>query len=240
MDRLLHFRPRLMHKPGTLMAIPDALSRHFIVYQANNSCQSSIPSDSEILGYMIHSACTSAGTLENSLKIQDNLLDRLPPCKDDEFIGTLEVRTLLNIQPHQQAESEDIQDDEKKEIYDSFSSNVIALEQRLDMHLGPLIEYITTGKAPGIRRLRAYLRRIQHTYLIDSQKILRKIVPLMCENDEYPAVLPRSLWDKVIKAYHDSPISGGHTKRERKKSFAKAKAKRKTKGNPIEEKETYS
>ena len=215
MARLLHFRPRLMHKPGTLMAIPDALSRHFIVYKAN-TCEPSTPSDTDILGHMIHSACTSAGTLENSLKIQDNLLDRLPAFEDDEFGGTLEVRTLLNIQPaHQQAESADHQDNEKKDIYDSFSSNVIALEQRLDMQLGPLIEYKTTGKTPDTRRSRAHLRRIQHTYLIDSQKILRKIVPLVCENDEYPAVLPRSLWDKVIKAYHDSPISGGHTKREK-------------------------
>ena len=32
LSRILHFNPKVVHKPGKLMAIPDALSRHFVAY----------------------------------------------------------------------------------------------------------------------------------------------------------------------------------------------------------------
>ena len=33
--QVLHFQPKVIHKPGTMMAIPDALSRHYVTYMAD-------------------------------------------------------------------------------------------------------------------------------------------------------------------------------------------------------------
>ena len=47
--RLLYFQPKLVHRPGKMMAIPDALSRHYISYLPEDNDDSNLPA-SEILG----------------------------------------------------------------------------------------------------------------------------------------------------------------------------------------------
>ena len=37
--QVLHFQPKVIHQPGTMMAIPDALSRHWKTLSKQNSIQ---------------------------------------------------------------------------------------------------------------------------------------------------------------------------------------------------------
>ena len=86
--RLLHYSPRLLHKPGKMMAIPDALSRsgHFVSYYEGND-----DPVTNLLGKMVTSALKHVKDPDTAMSEQDNILDQYAETKslEDEGLSTL-------------------------------------------------------------------------------------------------------------------------------------------------------
>ena len=93
--RLMYFQPKLVHRPGKLMAIPDALSRHFVNYLPDED-DKMLPA-SEILGQVFEQAANAKEDYDKNLQMQDNLLDLLPDNDTDEFEGTMDIPMLCNV-----------------------------------------------------------------------------------------------------------------------------------------------
>ena len=231
--RMLHYQPKLVHKPGKLMAIPDALSRHYVEYLIYDKDSERIEDSAEILGSMIRTAWESRYIPNQGLRMQDDLLKKLPTTEVDEFKDTREIRVLAMSTHQQQAvnefkknlmwEDDDDEDDDHHRESDKEdeaeiilpSDIMIANEQRHDLQLAPLIEYLVDRTLPKSRSQRAHIKRIAHQYYLDGKGTLHKIVlrDKTEQNIGDPVVLPRQLWDQTISAYHDNPLGGGHRKR---------------------------
>ena len=104
--RMLHYQPKLMHKPGKLMAIPDVLSRHYVEYLIYDKDSERIEDSAEILGSMIRTAWESRYIPNQGLRMQDDLLKKLPTTEVDEFKDTREIRVLVMSTHQQQAVNE--------------------------------------------------------------------------------------------------------------------------------------
>ena len=78
--RLLYFSPRVIHKPEKAMAIPDALSQHYLVYQPPVE-----DSDNKLFGLLIAAACENMKDPEMALNTQNNLISNLSHDKEDEI-----------------------------------------------------------------------------------------------------------------------------------------------------------
>ena len=233
--RMLHYQPKLVHKPGKLMAIPDALSRHYVEYLIYDKDSERIEDSAEVLGSMIRTAWESRYIPNQGLRMQDDLLKKLPTTEVDEFKDTREIRVLVMSTHQQQAvnefkknlmwEDDDDEDDDHHQESDKEdeaeiilpSDVMIANEQRHDLQLAPLIEYLVDRTLPKSRSQRAHIKRIAHQYYLDGKGTLRKIVlrDKTEQNIGDPVVLPRQLWDQTISAYHDNPLGGGHRKRNK-------------------------
>lgn len=211
--RLLHYQPRVVHKPGRMMAIPDALSRHYVEYLNEDVNDSG----TSFLGSLIDEALKHKKP-QGSLEAQADLIAKLLPPNED-VMESARIRTLnMNLRKRKRAStssdssggSDGEEDDNQLRVVSK-----LAREQRLDPELSDLIDYMQSGTLPKSHNRASYLKSVQHQYTIDVEGILRKIdvkTPKGSDlQDTPPAMLPRSMWDEVIKHYHDSPF-GGHRK----------------------------
>ena len=67
--RILHFTPRMVHKPGKMMAIPDALSRHYLTYHSQEK-----DPEVELLGSLVTTALQNQANTTKVLEEQHELL----------------------------------------------------------------------------------------------------------------------------------------------------------------------
>jgi hypothetical protein len=87
--RILHYNPRILHKPGKLMSIPDALSRHYAVYSNDDA-----DSEDRLLGSLITAALQNRDNPIQSLQEQEDLLKKITP--RESFDGDVPpIRSLL-------------------------------------------------------------------------------------------------------------------------------------------------
>ena len=84
--RLLHYQLRVVHKPGCMMAIPDALSHHYVTYLPDEPDEGS-----GFLGSLVKTACQNTHNPKLGLSIQEDLISKLLPKDEDEMdcCGTL-------------------------------------------------------------------------------------------------------------------------------------------------------
>ena len=74
------------------MAIPDALSRHYVTYMADKP-----EAGNDLLGSLFDSALKYKNNIKIGLKKQKNLLDKMPNQEIDEMDGTHGVRTSIDL-----------------------------------------------------------------------------------------------------------------------------------------------
>ena len=74
------------------MAIPDALSRHYVTYMADEP-----EAGNDLLGSLFDSALKYKNNIKIGLKKQKNLLDKMPNQEIDEMDGTHGVRTSIDL-----------------------------------------------------------------------------------------------------------------------------------------------
>ena len=233
-SRLMQYNPKLLHKPGKMMAIPDALSRHYVAYAENEKMDAA----TDLLGELVLMAEKYAHDQQISLKVQENLLKNSPLDDETPMDIANDIRSITQMvkrpekcgqdlvslegndfdcpeereanpsqDPEELAENELNRKNNEKETL-----SWLALEQRLDPNLEEIIQFKISGQLPLIRARAEYVKATTHYYIMDEYGVLRKVNErqLMCK--EPPAMLPRQLWDEVIEAYHDNKTMGGHRK----------------------------
>ena len=217
--QVLHFRPKVIHKPGTMMAIPDALSRHYVTYMADEP-----EAGNDLLGSLFDSALKYKNNIKIGLKKQKNLLDKMPNQEIDEMDGTHGVRTSIDLlvmtrskteKSKKQKKQDKNKEKENEEQYKDMNAPIdpqqshLAQEQRADEQLIEIIEFLNCQKLPRTRNRATFVCQTAHQYIIDDIGILRKIdLPIHKESTKAPAMLPRHMWDATIKLLHDTPING--------------------------------
>ena len=230
--RILQYSPKILHKPGRLMAIPDALSRHYAVYANDDKDY-----EDELLGSLVNTALENRADPTLSLRIQDDLLSKITQREEDEGdvppirsllfkrkkrTGTAQSRKKRKLDSSAQADtSEDkVQNDGKdtpegadplnQETSDENSLLLprLAMEQRSDPVLGEMIEYLQMKKLPRNRQQAKHIKATANQYTVDTQGILRRKGVQTKGSTGPQAVLPRALWDEIIEAYHNPPLSG--------------------------------
>ena len=107
--RVMHYRPIIIHRPGTTMVIPDALSRNFLKikilpeFEKKND-NNNIMHQNDVLCSMIHRALDNEHEQNelNCMKAQTSILQAWPAQDVDEF-DTREVRTMCPLRPQRNA-----------------------------------------------------------------------------------------------------------------------------------------
>ena len=234
--RILNYGVTIKHKPGKLMAIPDALSRNFVKYDKYITDENNLLLD--ILQDALH------GTNNASTEKLDSMGDYEHDLPEDT------IRTLNTIMvTRQRARQADIQqvgerarnsthevdmtpmsedtqatmaeksekevhiaDNEEDSVMNDQILSKIALEQQADPEILEVIKYKTEGKLPSNKHLAKSLLAREYKYALDINGILCKVdenLPDIIE--EAPLVLPRSLWEDTVKHYHE-PAMAGHRK----------------------------
>ena len=217
--QVLHFQPKVIHKPGTMMAIPDALSRHYVTYMADKP-----EAGNDLLGSLFDSALKYKNNIKIGLKKQKNLLDKMPNQEIDEMDGTHGVHTSIDLlvmtrskteKSKKQKKQDKNKEKENEEQYKDMNTPIdpqqshLAQEQRADEQLIEIIEFLNCQKLPRTRNRATFVCQTAHQYIIDDIGILRKIdLPIHKESTKAPAMLPRHMWDATIKLLHDTPING--------------------------------
>ena len=207
--RLLHFNPKVLHKPGKAMAIPDALSRaHTIEYRPEDDDPAR-----KLLGSIFKVATTLTGNQEECLDEQRKLLEAFDFSKgqEDIFDDIGEIRLLILPTLVEQSDS-DTRGTEKELLVE----NKLARAQRDDPYWCELITYLVDGLLPRYRNRVAYIKSIANQFMVDEKGILRKLLTVKKEGefDGYPAVLPGALLKETLEQLHDNPLSG-HRKYEK-------------------------
>jgi hypothetical protein len=230
--RILQFSPKILHKPGRLMAIPDALSRHYAVYANDDKDY-----QDELLGSLVQTALVNRDNSTLSLERQNDLLIRITPLEPEEE-NVPPIRCLLfkrkkrnghaqsykkrKLDNSAQAEtSEDTVQDagedapkgeipliQKTSEENSLLIARLAMEQRSDPVLEGMIDYLQMQRLPKNRQQSKHIRATAHQYTVDTQGILRRLNAQTTGSTGPQAVLPRALWDEIIEAYHNPPLSG--------------------------------
>ena len=240
--RILHYSPKLIHRPGKMMAIPDSLSRHYLFYSSEAQ---EVNPPSTLLGSLLTAALNKPEDIKAILQTQDQTYkdQTLASGFADTFLD--EIRVLVQTrqqqakasqpswkQPPESCSQETSRSNSSTttskpddNIPSPLSSKTmqskdivseqpqvqyrqLALEQRTDPRLTEIIEFLMDGKLPPNKTIARYILSISHQYTIDNEGILRKIDVRTPKGCGPPAILPRSLWDQTIKAYHDHPLSG--------------------------------
>ena len=200
--RLLHYNPKVLHRPGSTMAIPDALSRaHIIEYgpEKNDPAE-------KLLGSIFNTAYTLKNDEQQSLMKQAELRKsaNLQPGQD-VFGDTGRIRLLMLPALVKESNSNGGNIDQ-----DIVMDNDLAYAQRLDPYWNEIIEYKQFHKLPQTRSRAAFVKTSSHMYKIDDRGILRRLYTLKkgSMDDSPPAVLPAALYDEVLKHFHDEKHSG--------------------------------
>ncbi len=94
----------------------------------------------------------------------------------------------------------------REQIQNQFPK--LALEQRGDPRLAEIILFLVNGRLPSNRSQARHVLSIANQYIVDEQGVLRKIDVRTPLDQGPPAVLPRTLWDHVLKVSHVHPMSG--------------------------------
>ena len=206
--RLLHYNPKVLHRPGSTMAIPDALSQaHIIEYgpEKNDPAE-------KLLGSIFNPAYTLKNDEQQSLMKQAELRKsaNLQPGQD-VFGDTGRIRLLMLPALVKESNSNGGNIDQ-----DIVMDNDLAYAQRLDPYWNEIIEYKQFHKLPQTRSRAAFVKTSSHMYKIDDRGILRRLYTLKkgSMDDSPPAVLPAALYDEVLKHFHDEKHSG-HRKFEK-------------------------
>jgi len=220
------------------MAIPDALSRHYVVY-----CPEEPDEETAFMGSLVTAALDYKYDHLTALLIQDDLMEFMKPNSAD-FDEISTIRTLpLRISrrkakpqhntagscggpqldgsqtsvsapaPTLAQETVSTEPVEENETDDQDSEPMslsrLALEQRGDPQLLEIIDYTTRNMLPKTRTQAKYVAATSHQYIIDAKGVLRKIdVRTPKGGRGPPAVLPRVLWDEILNNYHKPTLSG--------------------------------
>ena len=190
-SRILQYNPKVIHKPGKLMVIPDALSRHFAVYTDPEDIQN------EFFGSLVDAAMHNTNDDTLNLKIQDDILAKYWDSQNEEPPSG--EAPLLPLAPSREGSKED------------NLLGFLAEQQRADPQCEEMINFLSSGKLPLTATHARRVKENANQYMIDDTGILRKVTELTRNGHLPPAVLPRALWDTTIESYHDAPI-GGHKK----------------------------
>ena len=235
--RLLEYQVRLMHKPGKMMVIPDALSRskHLIQYaeEKKDELKENIVKD------MIDKAIEYQRKKDKKAEdTNDDLLEKMIPlAEEEEYPQYRKVRvTVNNMTTRSKAKQQQATDtnntkkskpkktrakkrvEKKEETVEGIeitlaSEELLAKEQRKDKQIRELLEYIQVGTLPADKRKRRALRQKATQHLIDENGILRKWGGVNMQYETPPAVLPETLWKPTLKMLHDDlNTGGGHRK----------------------------
>jgi hypothetical protein len=205
--RVLQFEPTILHKPGKLMAIPDALSRHYVSYDDDK------PDKITRAFRDILASALQPEAQELILSKQDDILARIAAMDVPED-PVPDIRTLF-LPLYEKVGGGDAGDaSDAGDVVDGkpeHSMPKLAAEQRLDKHCSKIIEYLQHGRLPRKTSDLKVLQSCAYSYWIDEHGILRKIDEAAPSERGPPAVLPKALWLETLDAYHKS-TSGGHRK----------------------------
>jgi transposase InsO family protein len=192
--RILQYDPSLLHKPGKLMAIPDALSRHFVAYDDNTP-------DPLTLAFAEMLEVALSQPKKVVLEKQRDILRKINSISEEEDpvppIRTFPILPTDSNHP--------------EEASPTHYLPKLASAQRLDRYCRKLINYLQFGKLPKRLSDLKVIKASIHKFWIDKEGILRKIDETAPADRGPPAVLPRALWDETLDAHHTA-LSGGHRK----------------------------
>ena len=154
--RLLHYNPKVLHRPGLAMAIPDALSRaHVVQYKPEDDDPAQV-----MLGSIFKSAYTHRDNELASLKTQrDIYLSSQLAGEQDVFGDTGEIRLLILPTLVKSTSSVDGQ---------TTVNNLVAQAQQNDPYWIEIIDYLQQGILPRSRARAAFVRSTAHTYMISG------------------------------------------------------------------------
>ena len=242
--RLLHYSLRLLHKPGKMMAIPDALSRsrhHFLEYH------NGIDDDPKVnlLEKMVNNALNNATQPELSLTEQDSMLNEYALTQEADWDHDLTQRPDVimcnamtrsrsaaekaaisskdtptdNALTHSEHTPQDnISPPDNAQTKETIPTNELVIKQRSDPVLAQIIEHLSL---PDKKKKRCttlsmkIIRSILKNYSIDEEGLLRvDVVPVEHNSHDNPVVLRSSMVETVLKQYHDS-LLGGHQNPEK-------------------------
>ena len=143
------------------MAIPDALSRHYVTYMADEP-----EAGNDLLGSLFDSALKYKNNIKIGLKKQKNLLDKMPNQEIDEMDGTHGVCTSIDLlvmtrskteKSKKQKKQDKNKEKENEEQYKDMNTPIdpqqshLAQEQRADEQLIEIIEFLNCQKLPRTR-----------------------------------------------------------------------------------------
>ena len=208
----LEYNPLIIHKPGKLMAIPDVLSRHFVGYKDNKDEKKDYMTNcfEKIIDLLLDEMSKS-----RAMSRQKDILEKIEAIDSspDQIFDLPEVRTLW--QKGEELSQGENTIEVNRDTIDRLLVPLpfLARAQRYDKFCSKIINYLY-GILPKRWSELRMLQRQAFKYWIDANGILRKIDESAPAETRPPAVLPRALWDDVLKAYHDFLVSG-HWKYER-------------------------
>jgi transposase InsO family protein len=218
----LEYSPLVVHKPGTLMAIPDALSRHFAVYELEEKDKEPEEPSASIFRDLVETT-NSKESLPVILDKQADILKRIEdidhlPAEIPQIRVMCLAPDLKTGEEQQESTTKTGEGDVERDAVPIGQPPPHALPrlanyQRMDPFCSKIIDFLQ-GIHPSRRKDIRFLRRSAHHFWIDEHGILRKIDEMVQEDRLPPAVLPRDLWNETLDAYHRAR-SGGHRKYEK-------------------------
>ena len=243
--RLLHYSPRLLHKPGKLMAIPDALSRssrHYVEYKESDSQDVKI----NLLEKMVQNALQNATQRDITLRKQGNMLDdyavseeqwddNLPQLRD-----TLKCNAMVTRSRSRAEEKEELPDNDgdvpmpdavsnsqhndqepapaaNSSPQDNVSMNELVVKQRSDPVLSRIIEHLEfSSKRKRCNNLSMkIIRSIVNQYSIDENGVLRIDVVPVEANSHDNPIVLPSSMVEMVLKQYHDTLLGGHQNAEK-------------------------
>ena len=243
--RLLHYSPRLLHKPGKLMAIPDALSRssrHYVEYKESDSQDVKI----NLLEKMVQNALQNATQPDITLRKQGNMLDdyavseeqwdeNLPQLRD-----TLKCNAMVTRSRSRAEEKEELPDNDgdvpmpdavsnsqhndqepapaaNSSPQDNVSTNELVVKQRSDPVLSRIIEHLEfSSKRKRCNNLSMkIIRSIVNQYSIDENGVLRIDVVPVEANSHDNPIVLPSSMVEMVLKQYHDTLLGGHQNAEK-------------------------